>query len=146
MRETFIKLIPPEPKILKITPYLKHNIDVQRHPPIRQGTCRYTHHILKITQDEMHKMLAEGIIEPSESPWCSWPVLHRKPNEKYRFCIDFRKVNEVTKHDSVPIQNLDGLLDQLQRAVCISKLDLSNAFLLCQSCINPYGIRLYGEY
>ncbi|KAK0072094.1 hypothetical protein PV326_000461, partial [Microctonus aethiopoides] len=38
MRETFKKLIPPEPKILRITPYLKHNIDVQGHPPIRQGT------------------------------------------------------------------------------------------------------------
>lgn len=54
--------------------------------------------------------------------------MHRKPNGKYRFCIDFRKVNEVTKHDAVPIQNLEELLDQLQGAVFISKLHLSQAF------------------
>ena len=46
-------------------------------------------------------MLAEGVIEPSMSPWSSPVVLVRKKDGKYRFCIDFRAVNQVSVKDAV---------------------------------------------
>lgn len=46
-REQLHRLIPPEPKIVRVTPLLKHSIDVQGHEPIRQGMQRYAPKILE---------------------------------------------------------------------------------------------------
>lgn len=103
-----------------------HSIDVQGHEHIRQDMRRYAPKILEAAQLEVDKMLNERMIEPSNSSWCIGQ--YRKPNGKYRFCIDFRKVNEVTEHDAVAIQNSDELLHQFQGAIFFPKLDSSQAF------------------
>ena len=63
----------------------------------------------KAVEEAMHKevdrMLADGIIEPSSSDWSS-PIVMIKKNDKYRFCLDFRKVNSVTKKDAYPVPHL----------------------------------------
>jgi len=56
----------------------------------------------KITDDKVEEMLRNGIIEPSASLWSSLVVIVKKKDERPRFCIDFRKVNEVMKHDAYP--------------------------------------------
>lgn len=49
---------------------------------------------------EVDRMLGTGIIEPSNSEWANPVVMARKPNGKYRFCLDFRKVNDISKKDA----------------------------------------------
>ena len=55
-----------------------------------------------IIDAEVDRMLAAGIIEPSQSPWSSPVVLVRKKNGKYRFSIDFQQVNTRTEKDALP--------------------------------------------
>jgi len=57
-------------------------------------------------------MRQQGVIEESCSPWISLAVLVRK---KYsvRFCVDFRKLNAITKKDSYPIPRIDDMLNRL---------------------------------
>ena len=55
----------------------------------------------RIIDEEVNLMLAEGVIEPSDSPWSSPVVLAKKKEGKYRFCIDFVKLNQVTEKDAV---------------------------------------------
>lgn len=69
-----------------------------------------------------------GVIEESNSPWCSPAVLVRKPG-KVRLCIDSRKLNEVTKKDSYPLPHINGLLSRLKDTFFISGIDLKDAFL-----------------
>ena len=52
----------------------------------------------------------------------------RKPNGKYRLCMDFRKLNAVTKKDAYPLPYMNSILDKLRCARFISTIDLSRAY------------------
>lgn len=71
-------------------------------------------------------MEREGIIEPSFSPWSIPVVLVRKKDGTPRFCIDFRKVNEVTERDAYPLPQVAATLDKLRGANYLSTLNLRN--------------------
>ena len=60
---------------------------------------------------EVEEMLEMGVIELSRSPWRSYPVVVLKADGKVRLCIDFRKLNEVSKFDAYPMPKLDDLLE-----------------------------------
>ena len=51
-----------------------------------------------------------------------------KANGKYRFCFDYRKVNQISKKIAYPLRNMDDILDKLRTARYISKLDLNQAY------------------
>ena len=57
-----------------------------------------------VVRQEIAKLLkqmeANGVIQPSKSPWSSPVVLVQKKDGSYRFCIDYRKLNSVTKADN----------------------------------------------
>jgi len=58
-------------------------------------------------------MRDQSVIEKSKSPWMSPAVLVKKKDGTIRFCIDFRKLNAVTKKDSYPLPRIDDIFDQL---------------------------------
>ena len=81
------KLIPPIPGKLGLSNVASHFIDIQGNEPIRQAPWKYTPKILQTAWAEVDRMLDEGIIEPSDSPWRSCPVLVPKTYDMFRFCI-----------------------------------------------------------
>lgn len=50
-----------------------------------------------IINQKVEKMEREGIIEPVHRAWSSPIVIVKKKDGSYRFCIDFRPVNDVTE-------------------------------------------------
>lgn len=77
--------------------------------------------------EKVDKMLTTGIIEPSYSEWLNPIVMVKKPNGKYRFCLDFCKVNEVSKKDAYPLPNITGILDKI--ALREIYIDQSQAYI-----------------
>ena len=73
-------------------------------------------------------MLERGIIEPSKSQWASNIVLVTKKNGQVRFCVDYRKLNEVTIKDSYPLPRVDDCLEALSGAKWFSSMDLNSGF------------------
>lgn len=110
------------------TGILKHRINTGDAKPIRQAPRRVPlakrEDAKKIIED-MHK---NGAIEPSISPWSSPIVLVKKKDGSTRFCVDYRKLNDVTKKDSYPLPRIDDTLDILSGAKWFSTLDLQSGY------------------
>lgn len=69
-----------------------------------------------------------GVIEPSTSEWSSPIVLVPKKDGTLRFCLDFRKLNSVSKFDPYPMPRVDELVERLGRAKYLSTLDLFKGY------------------
>ena len=82
-------------------------------------------------------MLSRCVIEPSNSPWASRIVLVKKSDSSYRFCVDFRCVNDVTIRDAYPLPKIVDTLDMLVGSTLFSTLDLYSGF--CQIAMDEPG-------
>ncbi|GFV00897.1 retrovirus-related Pol polyprotein from transposon 412 [Trichonephila clavipes] len=110
------------------TTVTQHRIDTADHPPIKQ----HPRHLPFAKQEEVGTLLREmqenDIIEPSSSPWASPIFLVRKKDGSTRFCVDYRKLNDVTKKDSYPLPRIDDTLDTLSGHKWFSTLDLKSGY------------------
>lgn len=77
-----------------------------------------------ISNTEVDRMLEEDIIETSDSPWNSPIVIVKKKDGTLRFCIDFRKVNQVSEKDAYTLPFISAILNRLREARYICSLDL----------------------
>ena len=78
---------------------------------------------------ELDKLLKEGIVEPSSSPWSSPIILVKKSDGvSWRFVVDYRKVNNSTEKDSYPLPYISATLDKLRDARYLSSLDIKSAY------------------
>jgi transposase InsO family protein len=81
----------------------------------------------KIIDETLAELMEEDVIEESDSPWASPAILVRQKG-KDRFCIDFRKVNEVTKADQYPIPRIDDILSQFAGKAYFTTFDANKGF------------------
>ena len=116
-----------QPEGLGCTSVVKHRIEVNS-APIRQRGYPLSPRMQRVMDEELEGMLKNGIIERSSSPWSSPAVLIPKKDGSYRFCVDFRRLNAVTRRDAYPIPNISAILDRLREAKYLSSLDVKSAY------------------
>jgi len=73
----------------------------------------------------LEDMKSKGVIEESDSPWSSSVVLVQKKDGSLRFCVDYRRLNDVTKKDCFPLPRIDNML---AGARWFSTLDLKSGY------------------
>ena len=105
-----------------------HTIKTGDSPPIKQAPRRVALHRQQVVKQEVKAMLEKNIIEPGDGPWSSPIVLVKKKDGTLRFCIDYRKLNEVTLKDAYPLPRIEDNLDTLSGSSWFSTLDLISGF------------------
>ncbi|CAF4952206.1 unnamed protein product [Pieris macdunnoughi] len=99
---------------LTCTNALEHQIPTSSSVPINTKSYRFPEVHKQEVNNQINKMLNEGIIKPSTSPWSSpiWIVpkkLDASGQRKWRIVIDYRRLNDITIGDSYPIPNISEI-------------------------------------
>ncbi|RYE19449.1 MAG: hypothetical protein EOP45_12640 [Sphingobacteriaceae bacterium] len=85
--------------------------------------------MLKKAIAEVDRLLSRGIIEPVEmSEWLNPFLGVDKSNGLIRLCLDARKLNNATKKNAYPQQNVNRILSQLAKTKYVSAIDMTDAF------------------
>ena len=106
----------------------EHTVRMTSHTPIRKKPYPIPFHAKEAMRLEIDKMVKMGVIEPSNSPFCSPVVLVEKKDKSLRFCVDYREVNKATVFDCEPMTRIDDLFAQLSNSRFLTQIDLSKGF------------------
>ena len=116
------------PDVPSKTNLIEHDVDVGDSAPIKQHPYRVSPMKKELLDKEVQYMLKNDIIEKSQSNWSSPCILVPKHDGGFRFCTDFRKVNDKTKSDSFPIPRIADCIDQIGNAKFVSTFDMLKGY------------------
>ena len=109
-------------------PLVEHDIDTEDSRPIKPSPRRPPIAEREAEDEILDEMLATGVIEPSNSSWASPVCLVKKKDCTFRFCIDYRRVNAVSKKDAYPIPDIQDALDNLRGLRYFATIDLLSGY------------------
>ena len=94
------------------------------YSPLYQQTAEELRELKRYLIENLDK----GFIEASQAPFASPILFVQKPNGGLRFCIDYRKLNSLTRKDRYPLPLIDEVLARVSKAKVYTKLDIRQAF------------------
>ena len=110
---------------------VKHNVvhrTITNGPPIAVRPRRLNPRVRRQAEDILQKLLEDGTIKPSSSPWASPIHLVPKKSASWRLVGDYRLLNRVTKKDSYPLPYLQDFSNELSGKAVFSTVDLKDAY------------------
>src|SRR6185437_4295418 len=111
-----------------------HEIDTGDTAPFRERLRPYSPPVQAIIDKEVDRMIKQGVLIPSRSPYASNLLLVRKPDPseesgmKDRVCASFVRLNKLTKKDSYPLPNIQTIFDSIGRSKWFTTMDLLSGF------------------
>jgi hypothetical protein len=119
----------------KQTDAVQHEIHTEPGArPFRQKLRTYSPALQKILDTEVNKLLEDGVIVPSTSPYASNLLLVRKPDPtaeggiKNRVCVNFIQLNKQTVKDSYPLPNQLDIFNKIGRSYLFTTMDLMSGY------------------
>ena len=105
-----------------------HEIPTPDCRPIKQPARIVSFRNRGAVEELVRTQLDQGLIEPSTSPWASPVVLVPKKDGTTRFCVDYRRLNDVTVKDAFPLPWIDVVVDYLAGARYFCTLDAAQGY------------------
>jgi hypothetical protein len=93
------------------------------HPLYKQTAAE-----LLATKQYLIENLGKGFINHSQALFASLILFVKKANSSLRFCIDYQKLNAITRKDQYPLPLIDETLARLSKAKIFTKLDIRQVF------------------
>ena len=95
--------------------------------PVASPSRRYSKADQEFISDEISRLLKEGIIEPSNSPWRAQVLVVK--SKKKRLVIDYSTtINKFTYLDSYPLPNLEDTVNEIAGYAIYSLVDMKSAY------------------
>ena len=97
--------------------------------PIATKSRRYSNEDRRFISSEIMKLLDEGIIEPSDSPWRAQVVVTKGEQHRKRLVIDYSQtINRFTQLDAYPLPRIDETVNKIAQYRVFSTIDLKSAY------------------
>lgn len=117
-----------DPKQLGKCTLFKHRIELEDTKPLSCTPSRKSAKHRELESKMVDSYLEEGVIRPSCSPWASRTVIVPKKGGDLRFCVDYRRLNKVTKRDVYPLMNIEDAMASLAGSKLFTSLDLNKGY------------------
>jgi hypothetical protein len=96
--------------------------------PVNSRPYRYSPHHKTEIERQVSELLAAGLIAPSVSPFASPMLLVQKKDGSWRFCVDYRKLNDMTIKNRFPMPLVEEILDELAGTKFFTSLDMTSGY------------------
>jgi len=97
-------------------------------PPPCQAPYRASADAQVVIEETLKYLYDHGFCRDSLSEYGAPVTMARKQDGSWRFCIDYRKLNAITKEAKYPLPRIEDCLDRLGKAKFFSKLDLRSGY------------------
>lgn len=97
--------------------------------PIATKSRRHSLSDQRFIANEVKRLLDEGIIEPSRSPWRAQVLVASNSQHKRRMVVDYSQtINRFTDLDAYPLPRIDEMVERIAQYDLFSTLDLQSAY------------------
>ena len=110
------------------TTLVAHHIDTGESQPVKQRLRKQAWAHQEVIATERKELSEADLVTEYNGPWCSNVVIVTKKDGSPRFCIDYRKLNELTKKDAYPLPSIEVCLDALAGSRYFSTFDLRSGY------------------
>ena len=111
-----------------LTNLVEHRIPLTSDTPIRCKPYAIPYNCRESLRKETQKMLDMGIIERSNTPYASPPVVVGKRDGTDRVCIDYGKLNRISVFDPEPVPTSGDIFLKVSKALYLSTIDFSKGY------------------
>lgn len=105
-----------------------HEVKLTDYRPIMMPPRMIPQKFQQALDGEAEKMLRDGVISLSTSPYCTYPVLAAKKDGGIRFAVDYRRLNSITVPDKTPLPRIEDLIAAVEGSKYFAPLDLRSGF------------------
>ena len=111
-----------------VTDIIEHKIVLTDEEPVRVKPYPVPYALYDDLEKEIKEMLKLGIIEPSDSPYCSPYLLIKKKDGGNRHCQDLRALNKITLFDCESIPDIEKIYAKCSKDKYFSKVDFCKGY------------------
>lgn len=107
---------------------IKHRVPTQDAAPVYRRAYRIPYSKREEMERQVNELIGKGIVEHSTSPWGAPALLVEKPDGSFRFVVDYRDLNKVTRIDPYPLPNIQETLSLLGGSQYFTVVDMASGY------------------
>ncbi|GFY23575.1 hypothetical protein TNCV_1038741 [Trichonephila clavipes] len=107
---------------------MRMDIELISDKPIKTKPYRMSPRQINILREEIKRLLELGVIEIGQSDYTSPLILVESPNKDPRPCVDYRRLNEITRAEFFPLPNMEEIVEKGSVAPYVMVMDLSKGY------------------